>query len=130
MTIVVAPNRSALLGRMLQSESQSLPSISFWIVENWVVAAILLLIALPLIPVVRRLVKLDIGGWLSRHQPAAWALLGLLWWTCLRPSELGIVLLLVSLVVAVWDRRRSAEDSDFVVNISTDESSGTATNSR
>jgi hypothetical protein len=129
MTAIVAPNRSALLGRIPQSSSQSLPSVSFWIVDNRVVAAILLLIGLPLILVVHRLVKLDIGGWLSRHQPAAWALLGLLWWTCLRPSEMGIVLLLVSLIVAVWDRRRSASDTDFVVNISADESTGTATNS-
>jgi hypothetical protein len=75
------------------------------------------------------LVKLDIGSWLSRNQPAAWALLGILWWTCLRPSELGIVLILISLIVAVWDRRRVSSETDFAVNVTSDESTGTATNS-
>ena len=123
----ITPNRIVTLGRMAQSPSQSLPSISFWIVENWMVAAVLLLIGLPLIPVVCRLVKLDIGSWLSRNQPAAWALLGILWWTCLRPSELGIVLILISLIVAVWDRRRVSSETDFAVNVTSDESTGTAT---
>jgi hypothetical protein len=122
----LAPNRDMFVGRVTHKDAESTPVVSFWIINQSVVTGILLLIGLSVVPFVRRLVRLDMGHWLSSHQSVAWALLGLLWWTCLSPSAIGIVLLLVAVWVAVKDRQRQETESGTVINVTLDSSSRSA----
>lgn len=117
-----APNRWTLQGVVSRAPDGSALSVSIWNISEWFLVALMLLLGLPLIPLVRWLVKLEIGQWLFRHQPAAWTALGLFWWTCLRPSEFGFALLFVAILVAVLDRRRMHAETDFVVDIASAES--------
>jgi len=40
----------------------------------------------------------------------------LLWWTCLNPSAVGLVLLLVAVLVAIKDRQRQDPEPATVIN--------------
>ncbi|MDA1013265.1 MAG: hypothetical protein O3A00_02300 [Planctomycetota bacterium] len=68
--------------------------VSVWILREptiaWPAAGIAMLLMLTLI---WRLIRLKSGDRLARHPSLAWCLLGLLWWQCLTPSGIGLLLI-------------------------------------
>jgi hypothetical protein len=81
--------------------------ISVWVLNLrglWIALALVGLLVLP------RLVRLLLGSGapeLLERQPAlAIGLVALVWWLCLRPSALGLLLALVAIAVAFVQRRR------------------------
>ena len=47
------------------------------------------------------LVRWKFPEWLARHPTIVWALLGITWWACLRPSVLGLLCLGIAFVLAI-----------------------------
>ncbi len=107
-------NRKLVHGRLPVEDP--LPSFSVWVIDDlvvtWILASVCLLIV---IPVAHRLVRFEAGLWMEAHQPVSWALLGLVWWTCLSVSIIGPPLLLFAGFLAIRRPERTGEQEDFVV---------------
>jgi hypothetical protein len=58
--------------------------------------------------------------WLSNQPSATWAIFGVIWWSCLTPSWLGIIWLLIAIIYALRQISRSnwraavTDDEDFL----------------
>ena len=112
---------TAISGRFVSSrvvpETDGRIVLSYWPVEDRTIVGTLAIAAcLVLIPVGLVLSRMGIGPWLRERGSLAWMLLGLAWWTCLNPSGLGLMLILLGLITAVRRhlrrsqlRRQSAE---------------------
>ncbi len=72
--------------------------------RRWLTWMIALLAAAVVIPLVRSWLRWQTGEWLARHPHLAWACLGLIWWTCLAPSLIGLGLLVVATLTAIRQR--------------------------
>jgi hypothetical protein len=95
-----AANREQFFG-LLPVDDASGP-MKIWIVKNslvqWSMAAVGFLLALLIL---RKVCTLQTGDWLNEHQPVAWMLMGLFWWLCLKPSGIGLGMLLVAILMGV-----------------------------
>jgi hypothetical protein len=60
-----------------------------------------LILAIVLIPICRRLIRLEWSGWLHQHVGISWLMLALFWWLFLTPSAFGPVLLILGLIRAL-----------------------------
>ena len=60
-----------------------------------------IVLALCLIPLLRRTIRIEWSRWLRRHTAISWLLLAFVWWLFLTPSVLGLFLLVVSIARAV-----------------------------
>lgn len=70
-----------------------------WIIEFPRFKLVVGLLALPLaLIVIGRVVRKKTGAWLNSHQAISWLLFGVVWWSCLTPSILGIVFVMVGIV--------------------------------
>ena len=72
--------------------------------HRWLTWMIALLAAVVVIPLFRSWLRWQTGEWLDRHPYLAWASLGLIWWTCLAPSLIGLGLLVVATLTAIRQR--------------------------
>ncbi len=72
--------------------------------RRWLTWMIALLAAVVVIPLFRSWLRWQTGEWLARHPYLAWASLGLIWWTCLAPSLIGLGLLVVATLTAIRQR--------------------------
>ncbi len=72
--------------------------------RRWLTWMIALLAAAVVIPLFRSWLRWQTGEWLARHPYLAWASLGLIWWTCLAPSLVGLGLLIVASLTAIRQR--------------------------
>lgn len=59
-----------------------------------------LVLAIGLIPILRRTIRIEWSYWLRKHTAISWLLLATVWWLFLTPSVLGLCLLFFSLVRA------------------------------
>jgi hypothetical protein len=72
--------------------------------RRWLTWMIALLAAVVVIPLFRSWLRWQTGDWLARHPSLAWASLGLIWWTCLAPSLIGLGLPIVGMLTAIRQR--------------------------
>ncbi|MFM9963168.1 MAG: hypothetical protein ACKV2Q_18325 [Planctomycetaceae bacterium] len=72
--------------------------------RRWMTWLIALLAAVVVIPLVRAWLRWQTGEWLARHPHLAWACLGLIWWTCLAPSLIGLGVLAATSMAAIRQR--------------------------
>ena len=72
--------------------------------RRWLTWMIALLAAVVVIPLFRSWLRWQTREWLARHPYLAWACLGLIWWTCLAPSLIGLGLLVVATLTAIRQR--------------------------
>ncbi|MCH7686715.1 MAG: hypothetical protein IH899_08555, partial [Planctomycetes bacterium] len=95
-----AANREPFIGRLPVDDASG--PMKIWIMRKefvqWSMAAMGFLLALLIL---RKVCTLQTGDWLNEHQPVAWMLMGLFWWLCLKPSGIGLGLLLMAILVAV-----------------------------
>jgi len=72
--------------------------IRFWMFDRrLILAASSLLLALILIPMFRRLIRIEWSEWLHRHVAVSWLLLAGFWWLFLTPSAFGPMLVVVAI---------------------------------
>ena len=69
--------------------------------RRWLTWLAALLAAVIVIPCFRAWLRWQTGEWLAARPSLAWACLGLIWWICLAPSQIGFGLLLVAAITAV-----------------------------
>jgi hypothetical protein len=103
-----AANREQFIGRLPVDDTSG--PMTIWIVRDalvhWSMAAIGFLLALF---VLRKVCTLQTADLLNAHPPVAWMLMGLFWWLCLKPSGIGLGLLLMVILTAVrqFQQRKS-----------------------
>jgi hypothetical protein len=73
--------------------------------EHLLMYAMSLIVAVILIPICRRLIRLEWSGWLHQHVGISWLMLALFWWLFLTPSAFGPVLLILGLIRALLHSR-------------------------
>ena len=56
--------------------------------------------------ILRKVCTIQTGDWLNEHPPVAWLLVGLFWWLCLKPSGIGLGLMLMAILMAVRQYRQ------------------------
>ena len=72
--------------------------IQVWQLDRrWLQIGFTLLTAVILIPLLRKIIRIEWSDWLQRHVAASWLLLATVWWLFLTPSVLGSILLLTAL---------------------------------
>lgn len=76
--------------------------------RRWLTWTIALVAIICVIPLLRTWLRWQTGDWLARHPNLAWSLLAIIWWTCLTPSIIGFVLLVVGIVTALRQRQRGS----------------------
>ena len=76
--------------------------------RRWLTWTLAILAIIAVIPLLRTWLRWQTGEWLARHPNLAWALLAVIWWTCLAPSVIGFGLLLVAGVTALRQRQNEA----------------------
>lgn len=80
---------------------QNVP-IRFWTFDRrLLLVACSFVLALILIPLLRRLIRIEWSEWLHHHVAISWLLLATFWWLFLTPSALGPLLLIVGMVRAM-----------------------------
>ena len=93
-------SREQILGRLPVDDASG--ELKLWIVRNtlvqWSMAVVGFLLALLIL---RKVCTLQTGNWLNEHQPVAWMLIGLFWWLCLKPSGIGLGLLLIAILMGI-----------------------------
>ena len=68
---------------------------------RWILGGCSAILAVILIPLLRRIIRIEWSEWLHRHVAVSWLLLATFWWLFLTPSVLGTILLFVALFRAV-----------------------------
>ena len=77
-------------------------TIQLWQFDRrWILGGCSAIFAVMLIPILRRVIRVELSEWLHRHVAVSWLMLATFWWLFLTPSALGTILLLVALVRAV-----------------------------
>jgi hypothetical protein len=98
------------------SEQTETPTVSFWTFDRSMLSWLLGLGAfLVFAPIIRRIIKLETGELLSRWEPVSWTVLGLIWWLCLTPSLIGMLLVVAAGFRAVVRRRKAKRESKTVL---------------
>ncbi len=69
--------------------------------RRWVLGGCSAILALILIPLLRRIIRVEWSEWLHRHVAVSWLMLATFWWLFLTPSALGTILLIVALFRAL-----------------------------
>ncbi|GAB4145416.1 MAG: hypothetical protein Tsb009_17570 [Planctomycetaceae bacterium] len=102
-----------VMGRWSQPEDGS--DIGFWSINQtalrWIAGICTFLLFWP---IVRRIIKLETGELLSIWDPISWAALGIIWWICLTPSFLGMILVFASAVRALMRKRQISREASTV----------------
>ena len=84
--------------------------------RRWLTWLVALLAASVVIPLIRVWLRWQTGEWLARHPHLAWACLGIIWWTCLAPSLIGLGLLVVATLTAIRQRWWNSQP-DFILSV-------------
>ena len=93
-------NREEFLGRLPVDDASG--PMTIWSMRKTLVQRSLAAIGfLPALLILRKVCTLKTGDWLNAHQPVAWMLMGLFWWLCLKPSGIGLGLLLMAILMTV-----------------------------
>lgn len=80
--------------------------ILFWRIDRrWPQGIFSLLLAALLIPLLRRVIRLEWSQWLQRNVAVSWLLLATVWWLFLTPSAFGSTLFLVAIFKAATQYR-------------------------
>jgi hypothetical protein len=99
---------------VLSATEPAIHAVDFWTVDRRAVqATTALLLSLIVFPLLRRLIRIEWGVWLSAHTTIAWILLGILWWTCLTPGAFGPLIIAVAVIHAAIQQRYT--DSSVVI---------------
>ena len=69
--------------------------------RRWILGGCSAILAVILIPLLRRIIRIEWSEWLHRHVAVSWLMLATFWWLFLTPSALGTMLLIVALFRAV-----------------------------
>ena len=86
------------------------PRVGFWLVDRrWLAVVVALMISLIAIPLLRQLIRLDWGEWLSARATISWLLLGVIWWFYLTPGFLGPLMIAIATVRAMLHRTPQPE---------------------
>jgi hypothetical protein len=77
--------------------------------RRWILGGCSAVLALILIPLFRRIIRVEWSEWLHRHVAVSWLMLATFWWLFLTPSALGTVLLLVAMFSAVTQYKHAKQ---------------------
>lgn len=73
--------------------------------RHWIQVGSSILLATILIPLLRRIIRVEWSAWLHRNVAISWLLLAIVWWIFLTPSVFGTVLLIVAIIRAAAQYR-------------------------
>ena len=77
-------------------------NLQLWLIDRrWLQGIFSSVLAIVLIPLFRRTIRLEWSLWLQRHVAVSWLLLATFWWLFLTPSAFGSILLVVAIIKAV-----------------------------
>ena len=91
------------------AEADQAAKLSVIVIDRrWVTWTLAVLAIIAVIPLLRTWLRWQTGEWLARHPNLAWSFLAIIWWTCLAPSIVGFVLLVLAALTALRQRQHDA----------------------
>jgi len=96
----------------LRGQSTDGGVIRVWQLDRrWLQIGLTLFTAVVLIPLLRKIIRIEWSEWLQQHVATSWLLLATVWWLFLTPSVLGSILLLTALFRSVIPLKTSRSAS-------------------
>lgn len=74
----------------------------WWMSRQLYRAGIAVLISLALIPISLKLIQDRTANWAVRHRPLVWLTIGVIWWTCLQLSAVGLFIVIAAIIAQFW----------------------------